>query len=161
MPGTTRTCLLFVIDGAENSRVLLGRKKTGLGAGRVVGLGGHLEPEEEPAAAAVREAREEAHIHVAESDLTVAGFVAFAFPHRPGWDQTVDVFTTRTWSGEPRSSAEIDPVWFPVDALPLDSMWDDARYWLPRVLDGQVLSVDVTFAPDNRTVAEHSIRSCA
>jgi 8-oxo-dGTP diphosphatase len=44
-----------------------------------------------------------------------------------------------------------------VDTLPLDAMWDDARYWLPQILDGEVLSVEVSFGVDNQTVAEHSI----
>ncbi|WP_137122703.1 8-oxo-dGTP diphosphatase [Segeticoccus rhizosphaerae] len=159
MPELIRTCLLFAVDDGEQPRVLLGRKKTGLGAGRVVGLGGHLEAGESPSQAVIREAREEAHIEVVESDLELAGFVVFTFPHRPAWSQTVDVFVTRRWGGQPSSSIEIEPEWHPVDTLPLEAMWDDARYWLPQILDGEVISVEVTFGPDNRTVAEHSIRA--
>jgi len=43
--------------------------------------------------------------------------------------------------------------WFPESALPLDGMWDDARYWLPRVLAGQHVAAVITFAPDCATVA--------
>jgi 8-oxo-dGTP diphosphatase len=40
-----------------------------------------------------------------------------------------------------------------VDALPLDEMWDDARYWLPKVLAGERVRVAAVFAPDCATVA--------
>jgi hypothetical protein len=32
-------------------------------------------------------------------------------------------------------------------------MWDDARYWLPRVLAGQHVEATITFADDCATVA--------
>jgi hypothetical protein len=32
-------------------------------------------------------------------------------------------------------------------------MWDDARYWLPRVLAGQHVEAAITFADDCATVA--------
>ncbi len=32
-------------------------------------------------------------------------------------------------------------------------MWDDARYWLPRVLAGQHVAVTISFAADCATVA--------
>ena len=48
--------LMFVIRGEE---VLLIHKKRGLGAGKVNGPGGHIEPGEKPMACAIRETREE------------------------------------------------------------------------------------------------------
>jgi 8-oxo-dGTP diphosphatase len=77
----------------------------------------------------------------------------FTFPARPSWDQTATVFVTDRWQGRPTSTDEITPEWFTLDALPLDRMWDDAKYWLPRVLAGERLAVDIVFADDCRTVA--------
>ena len=51
-----RATLLFVMDAG---RLLLIRKKRGLGAGKITGPGGHIEPGESPAEAAVRELEEE------------------------------------------------------------------------------------------------------
>ncbi len=44
------------------------------------------------------------------------------------------------------------PAWYAIDALPFAQMWDDNRYWLPRILAGQALQAEFTFAADNATV---------
>jgi 8-oxo-dGTP diphosphatase len=135
------------------TEVLLGYKKTGFGAGRWVGVGGHLEDGEEPAAAAVREVAEETTLVVPPDSLTHVALLTFVFPFRPSWDQTADVFTTTRFSGQAAESDELIPRWFPETALPFDLMWDDARYWLPLALRGQSVRATVTFAADCATVA--------
>jgi 8-oxo-dGTP diphosphatase len=150
---STCLCLLTRVSGGDR-QVLLGHKKTGLGTGKIVGLGGHVEPGETPAQAAAREVREEAGIDVAPGALSEAAHLTFIFPVRPEWDMTVAVFTSADWTGEPTETAEITPEWFPVTALPLDRMWDDARHWLPRVLAGERVRATFTYAADCDTVAD-------
>ncbi|WP_286343213.1 hypothetical protein [Frondihabitans sucicola] len=58
------------------------------------------------------------------------------------------------WSGEPSPSDELDPVWFDLESLPLDEMWDDARRWLPGVLDGGQVSHEFVFGSDLATVED-------
>lgn len=144
--------LVFVIDSVRG-RVLLGLKHRGLGAANVVGLGGHIEPGETPAEAAVREVFEEAGVVLDEALLRRVGVIQFRFPASPGWDQDVAVLTTTEPIGEPAPSEEITPRWYPIDSLPYASMWDDARYWTADVLVGGVVDATVTFADDNRSVA--------
>ena len=155
----TATCLcLLTRTGADGTReVLLGHKKTGLGTGKIVGLGGHVEPGESPAEAAAREAKEESGIQVASSSLTLAAHVTFRFPAHPSWDMTSEIFTTADWSGEPAETEEIRPEWFPVAALPFAQMWSDAPHWLPRVLAGERLRATFSYAADNETVASASV----
>ena len=117
--------------------MLLGHKKTGLGTGKIVALGGHVEEGESPDQAAAREVKEEAGVAVDAAALTEVADITFLFPERPRWDMTVNVFTATEWDGEVTETAEITPQWFPVTALPLPGMWDDARYWLPRILAGR------------------------
>ncbi len=155
---TIRTCLALLTRPASPGagpglEVLLGFKKTGFGAGRWVGLGGHVEEGEEPAAAAVREVEEESSLIVATSALTQLASLNFIFPARPSWDQTAEVFVATEFAGQPAESDELIPRWFGVGSLPLDGMWDDARYWLPLVLAGQQVTADITFADDCATVA--------
>jgi 8-oxo-dGTP diphosphatase len=69
----------------------------------------------------------------------------------------VDVFTTAEFSGEPAETGEIRPEWFRCADLPFGRMWDDARQWLPRVLDGERLHATFSYAADNQTVAAASI----
>ncbi|MFI5708165.1 8-oxo-dGTP diphosphatase [Kribbella sp. NPDC051620] len=156
----TEMCLCFLVardpDGAV-THVLLGRKKDGFGAGNIVGLGGHVDPGETPRIAAVREVAEEAYVTVAESDLTERATIVFRFPARPKWDQRVTVFIGESWQGEPKESDEIAPEWHPAEALPLDLMWDDASYWLQRVLTDEHLDADIVFNDDNRTVRQASL----
>ncbi len=154
MPLTpTCLCLLTRVSG-EGRQVLLGHKKTGLGTGKIVGLGGHVESGESPAQAAAREAEEEAGVRVAPRDLLQAAHLTFLFPARPQWDMTVDVFTSADWTGEAAPTPEITPEWFPVAALPLDRMWQDARYWLPRVLAGDRVRATFSYAADCESVSE-------
>ncbi len=167
----TRTCLCLLTRGAlvvsgaladsgtladsgiPGGEVLLGLKKRGFGAGKWVGLGGHIEPGETPPQAAAREVREESGLVVDQARLVPVASLTFLFPARPAWDQTAEVFATASYQGEPAESDEVVPRWFPLDALPLVGMWDDARYWLPRVLAGEWVTATVTFAADCATVA--------
>ncbi|HEX9516220.1 MAG TPA: NUDIX domain-containing protein [Streptosporangiaceae bacterium] len=161
----TRTCLCLITrmsarvgggglePGDGRREVLLGFKKSGFGAGRWVGLGGHIEDGEEPAEAAAREVAEESGLNVTASALTHVACLRFIFPTRPSWDQTADVFITADFAGEPAESDEVVPRWFASDAMPFDGMWDDARYWMPLVLAGRRVTADITFAEDCATVA--------
>ncbi|MER5214529.1 8-oxo-dGTP diphosphatase [Streptomyces sp. NPDC002838] len=134
--------------------MLLGVKKTGFGAGKIVGLGGHVEPGESPAQAVVREVAEESSIRVDPSQLRELGLVTFRFPARSKWDSMVSVFGADQFSGQAVESDEIAPEWFSFNELPLTKMWDDARLWLPRVLAGERVTAEITFAEDCETVAE-------
>jgi 8-oxo-dGTP diphosphatase len=153
----TCLCLLTRTGGDGTREVLLGHKKTGLGTGKIVGLGGHVEPGESAAEAAAREVKEESGICVTPGSLALAAHVTFLFPARPSWDMDVEIFTTAGWAGEAAESEEIRPQWFPVAALPFDRMWDDAPRWLPRVLAGEHLRATFTYAGDNETVAGETI----
>jgi 8-oxo-dGTP diphosphatase len=149
-----RTCLCLIRrNSPAGPQVLLGLKKSGFGAGKWVGLGGHVEPGEKPVAAAVREVEEESSLLVPGDSLQHMASIEFRFPIRPSWDQATDVFVTSVYQGEPAESDEVAPRWFDEDALPLDLMWDDARYWLPIVLAGEHVDVLITFADDCATVA--------
>src|ERR1700722_2077000 len=79
----TCLCLLTRLSGDGEPEVLLGYKKTGLGTGKVVALGGHVEERETAAQAAAREVKEESGIAVAADSLREAAHITFLFPTRP------------------------------------------------------------------------------
>ena len=143
----SRQTLCYVFRTAEGGRqqVLLGRKKRGFGAGMIMGLGGKARPGEPEAACAVREVREEAGIAVEPDSLAWRAELSFVFPARPELDALVTVFFAQRCGGEPRESQEMAPEWFSVAGLPLDQMWDDEAYWLPRVLAGETLTGTITY----------------
>lgn len=152
------TLCFLLRDGQAGAEVLLGLKRTGFGLGKIVGVGGHVEPGETDAQAVVREVCEEVSVVVLEEDLDDAGLVRFVFPARPEWDMSCRLFTARRWTGEPAESPEITPEWFNAAALPLERMWQDAEHWLPPVLAGRTIDVVVVLNEDNQTVAsvEHT-----
>jgi 8-oxo-dGTP diphosphatase len=152
-----RTCLCLITrpaPGADGgTEILLGYKKNGFGAGRWVGIGGHIEPGEKPEQAATREVAEETHLVVSPDSLSHMACLTFVFPARPAWDQTADVFVTSDFTGVAAESDEVTPRWFNLTEIPFGGMWDDARYWLPAVLAGDRVIATVTFADDCATVA--------
>ena len=154
---STSLCLLTRNGGDGLREVLLGYKKTGFGTGKIVALGGHVEPGESAAEAAAREVKEESGIRVTPESLVLAARLTFHFPARPAWDMGVEIFAAADWSGAAAESEEIRPQWFPVAALPFDRMWQDARQWLPRVLAGERLAATFTYAEDNEAIAAASI----
>lgn len=151
--GAEVTLCFLIRKCAGSAEVLLGLKQTGFGTGKIVGIGGHVEPGESSAQAVVREVYEETGLSVRQEDLTDAGVVQFVFPARAAWNMSARLFTTSQWTGEPAASDEIIPEWFRIDALPVERMWQDADHWLPVVLEGGRVNVVVTLNSDNETVA--------
>ena len=125
-----RATLLFVVRDGE---VLLIRKKRGLGAGKINGPGGRLEPGESPHACAVREVEEE--LCITPTGVREAGTLRFQFVD--GLSIFGTVFVASDCVGEPRETDEAVPRWTPVDAIPYDEMWQDDRLWIPHMLEGR------------------------
>ena len=142
--------LLFVLDG---DRVLLIRKKRGLGAGKINAPGGRLEPEETALAAAVRDVEEE--VCVTPYEIEARGTLRFEFVD--GYRLQAHVFVAHGFSGEPAETDEAIPIWFSRCDLPFSEMWADDALWLPRVLAGE--SVSGRFVFDGDAMLDHELTS--
>jgi 8-oxo-dGTP diphosphatase len=125
--------LCFVRD---RRRVLMIHKKRGLGAGKINGVGGRLESGELPLTGILREAREE--IGIALIDPIKRGELHFQF--LDGYSLFCTVFVARRFLGEPVETEEALPIWFDLEQLPLDRMWEDDRLWLRQMLAGKSFS---------------------
>ena len=125
--------LAFVI---RDGRILLIRKKRGLGAGKVNGPGGRIEPGETPAAGAAREMQEE--LGIQPVDLVRLGEHRFQFVD--GYSTYVHVYRASDLRGTPVETDEAVPLWVALDAIPFDEMWEDDRLWLPLVVAGRRFS---------------------
>lgn len=151
-------CVCYLLRSTANGdEVLLGRKKFGLGQGNLVGPGGKLEPGESALEAVLREVREETSIVI--SNPRLVGELIYPFATKPAWSQKSWVFTCREFSGIAAESVELEPEWYSVASIPLDRMWDDARYWLPAVLAREAATAsaaDLASAGDPAARANHS-----
>ncbi len=144
-----RATLCFVVEGdggddpregpaagPEGGRVLLMRKKQGLGAGKIVAPGGRIEPGETADACAVREVEEE--VCVTPTGARCVGEHRFQF--LDGYAIHVFAYRATGFTGEPRETDEGTPLWTPLSALPWDEMWADNVHWLPRLFAGEPFS---------------------
>lgn len=128
----------------REGRVLLIRKKRGLGAGKVNGPGGKTEPGESPADTAIRETEEE--VGLRPIDPVHYGTLRFAF--RDGYLLEVYVYLTDRWDGEMVETDEATPFWVDEDRIPYDDMWEDDRWWLPRIIAGDHVEAEMEFDGD-------------
>ena len=117
----------------KDGRLLLIRKKRGIGAGKINGPGGKVDPGETPLSAAIRETQEEIGVTPLHPELR--GELWFHFSY--GLNLHCLIFLAEAYVGTPADSDEAIPIWFPLDALPYDEMWADDRAWLPLLLDGK------------------------
>lgn len=127
--GVIHATLMFII---KDSRVLLIEKKRGLGAGKINGPGGKIDPGETPLEAAVRETVEE--VLVRPLRPRKLGELWFAMSDCP--DILCHVFRAEDLEGEPGETDEAVPVWTDLDAVPYARMWEDDRHWLPLLIAG-------------------------
>ncbi len=144
---TDQATLIFV---RAAGKVLLIRKKRGLGAGKINGPGGKLEKGESIQQCAHREIKEELCIDVTES--VCVGRLRFQFTDAYSLD--VHVFIASAFAGTPQETAEAEPLWFGESEIPYDQMWADDRLWLPRVLAGETVDGRLIFAKDEMLAHE-------
>jgi 8-oxo-dGTP diphosphatase len=122
--------LCFITHG-EEVLLLHGGPKKRLWAGRYNGLGGHVEPGEDIYASASREVREESGLNV--RDMRLRG-VVHADASDPAAGILFFVFTAVADDKRVVASEEGALEWWPVNALPIDSLVEDLPVLLPKIL---------------------------
>ena len=142
--GNKKQLTLIIIQ--QDSRVLLGMKKRGLGAGKWNGFGGKLDPGETIEQAARRELQEEAGIEV--NHLEKLGVIDFEFKGNPEISE-VHIFKATDFLGEVTESEEMKPQWFSVNEIPFNNMWPDDIYWMPLFLAGKKFKGSFLFSESN------------
>ncbi len=143
--------LCFVIRGHE---LLLMRKLTGLGAGKIIAPGGRVEPGEEVIDAAVRETFEE--VGIRPTAPRHRGELRFQFVD--GYSVLVHVFTSDAHEGEAVTTREGIPMWTPLASIPYGEMWVDDALWLPLVLCGRA-PVSGRFLFDGERMVAHELEA--
>lgn len=142
---TDHAVLCFIREGG---RLLLIRKKRGLGAGKINAPGGRLEPGETPLEAAIRETREE--VGLIPEDLQQRGELSFVF--LDGYSLYCSVFFAGSYLGKLIETDEARPFWCAESGIPYHEMWADDALWLPHALSGRYVQ-GVFIFDDDRMVS--------
>lgn len=134
----------------KNNQILLGMKKRGFGSGLWNGCGGkvHEEDDETVEQGAIRETKEEFGVDI--EDIKMMGELEFTFEDNPEWGQNVYVYTCTKWAGEIKESEEMRPEWFDIKQIPYDKMWPDDPFWLPKIIDGEMVKMSFVFGADGK-----------
>jgi 8-oxo-dGTP diphosphatase len=141
--------LCFII---QDDRVLLIRKKRGVGAGKINGPGGKVEAGETMLDSAVRETREE--IGVTPRDLELRGELFFDFVG--SHVVHCGVFLARSFDGAPVETDEAIPIWHSTASMPYGEMWEDDRVWFPLLLAGKHFRGGATVDPGDKVRDIHA-----
>ena len=119
--------LVFLI---HQGKVLLIKKLTGHGQGKINGPGGKWEINESLLECARRETLEETGLAV--DNLTCEAELRFVEQAGPQW--LGYVFVAKAFSGELTQTREAKPFWCDLGNIPYQLMWADDAIWLPKVL---------------------------
>jgi 8-oxo-dGTP diphosphatase len=126
--GEIHATLMFIV---KDGRILLIEKKRGLGAGKINGPGGKIDPGETPLQSVIRETQEE--LLITPLGARKLGELWFAMSDCP--DILCHVYRADDHVGVPTETDEAVPVWTGLDAIPYSRMWEDDRHWLPLLID--------------------------
>ena len=142
--------LTFLTRPGEVLLIRVGAQK-GPWAGRLNGIGGHIEAGEDPHVSAQREVAEEAGL-VAQ-DLRLVGSVLIDVGKSPGIGLFIFVGQS---AGEPQGGPEGEPLWVPLERLGDHALVEDIPEVLPLALrcfeDGTTFTALYRFTPDGRPI---------
>lgn len=144
--------LLFPVTVQE---VGLGLKKQKIGAGKLNGWGGIVEPGEDELMCIVREVKEEGGITVDPKTLIKAAVVLF---HNEKFDCRVHTFLA-PWQYQPlQETDEMGPLeWHNRLNPPTGRMMLADAQWVPRILAGESLIGEVWYGPDQSSFLQPSV----
>ena len=148
----TTLCLLIKED-QDGKELLLAMKKRGFGKGKWNGVGGKEDSEKGDiniSEAAMRETEEEIGVKIKKMEKVAV--LSFYYPYKKEWNQDVSVFLVKDWQGKPVESEEMIPKWFKINDIPYNEMWDDDKYWLPKILQGKKLKAKFIFKQGEKII---------
>ncbi len=137
-------------------QIFLWEKKRWFGMWVYNGIGGKQEWTETMEECMIREANEEIGIIIDKVNLEIAAVLHFYFDANPEWNMDVYIYKINEYSGEIIETDEIKPLWFDLDKIPYENMWEDDTYWLPRLLAGERnMEYNFYFDKENWKIRHH------
>jgi 8-oxo-dGTP diphosphatase len=144
--------LLYVI---KSNKVLLIKKKRGIGKGLYNAPGGHVEKGETIENAAIREIREELDITPINPAFIGTNDFYFGKKHI----MKVHVFVSDDYKGTEKETDEAAPFWFPLTEIPYKEMWPDDEHWMPLMLEGKKFKGEFYYDEKGKVILNHNIET--
>ena len=118
-------------------------------AGKWIGIGGHLEPNESPDECILREIQEETGLTV--TDLRLRGVITFILPD---WgNELTFLYSAHTAQDKVKACEEGDLAWIPIDQVSQLSLWEGDRVFLPLLrTEGDCCSLKLVDAPGGKLI---------
>ena len=126
----------YILSPDRRSVLLVHRDKAAddIHLGKYLGLGGHVEPDEDVVTCVEREILEESGLVVESAVLR--GTVMWTGFGKHRRDYLCFMFRVDAFSGEPYADNEEGSLeWVPLDELAGKPMWDSDHEWLPMIFD--------------------------
>ncbi|MFD0894666.1 8-oxo-dGTP diphosphatase [Luteolibacter ambystomatis] len=134
--------LMFIV---KDGRILLIEKKRGLGAGKINGPGGKIDAGETPLESVMRETQEE--LCVLPINPRKLGELWFSMGDIP--DILCHVYRADDFTGTPTETEEAVPLWYSLQSIPYQRMWEDDIHWLPLLLEDKTFLGKFVFEGDS------------
>lgn len=145
------TTLLFIV---KDGKILLATKKRGFGAGYYNGAGGKRQEGETIVEAMLRETMEE--FSISPKNYKQIGYFEFILFYKgERVQENMHVYFASDYDGEPTESEEMKPVWFDLDKIPYENMFQDDKIWLPLALNGKLLKGNFEFDENNNLLSQY------
>ena len=139
----------------DDQVLLIERKKVTLNLGKnlISGVGGKIgdsEPFKNESAdeALVRELNEE--LELTPTKYTRVGNVKFVWETEPTWNMDVAIYIVKKWNGVPKETEVAKPEWYKITHLPQNQMWEDNKYWVPKILNGENVNAIFYYGADKK-----------
>lgn len=65
----------------------------------------------------------------------------------------ITIFLCEKWLGEPRLTGNFRPRWFSLDTIPYQDMFEDTKDWLPKIIAGEKVIIEILSEYDKLTNA--------
>lgn len=107
--------------------------------------GWKLEKGETIEEAMIRELFEETWLKTDIDWIENIWLLKFRFLDKAEWNQDVNIFKINKWENEAIETEEMLPKWFNIDEIPYDKMWEDDKFWLPKVIAWEKVEFEFNF----------------
>lgn len=125
----THTVVCYIKDNDKYLMLYRNKKKDDLNKGKWIGIGGHIEINESPDMAIIREVKEETNLNLLDYELK--GIIYF---YNDNYSEIMHLYVSNSFSGEIIECDEGTLKWIKEDEILDLNLWDGDRSFWPLIM---------------------------